>query len=140
MPRNPDPYVRAALIVKRSAIDGKGVFAAATIAQRRKLGEFTGEIISQREGRERAKNLRRISIVEVNHGKAVDASRGGNLFRYVNHSCSPNTFIRIFGLKVEIYALRTIRAGEELTCDYGESHHDGQHPCGCRSPKCRKFI
>ena len=126
--------------VRGSAIEGRGVFATKGIQARRKVGEFVGEIISEREGRRRAKTRRRISIVELDNGKSVDASRGGNEFRYLNHSCSPNTFIRIWGYRVEIYALRRIRRGEELTCDYGESHHDGKLPCVCGSEKCRGFI
>jgi SET domain-containing protein len=126
--------------VRPSLIDGKGVFARSAIKARQKLGELGGEIISQPEADKRASGRRRIAIVELDHGKAIDASKHGNEFRYVNHSCSPNTFIRIFGGRVEFYALRTIRRGEELTCDYGETQHNGTHRCQCGSGNCRGFI
>lgn len=131
---------RVALEVRRSSIDGKGVFAGSPIHARQKIGDFSGELISQGEGRRRARRRRRIAIVEVDGGKAIDAARYGNEFRYINHSCAPNTYIRIVGTRVEFYALRPIRRGEELTCDYGESHHEGRRRCRCGSRECRRFI
>ncbi|MDT7044142.1 SET domain-containing protein [Candidatus Nitronereus thalassa] len=123
-----------------SRIDGKGLFAKAKLQGRRKIGEFAGELISIREARRRAKHLKHIAIVELNNGKAIDGSRHGNGFRHMNHSCSPNTFIRIFRNLAEFYALRDIKPGEELTCDYGESHHNGTRRCTCGSQKCCKAI
>jgi uncharacterized protein len=132
--------LRVKVEVRQSLIEGRGLFAKASMRARQKLGNLTGELISQAEGRRRAKRLRRISIVELGGGKALDASRKGNELKYINHSCQPNTFIRIFGKKVEFYALRAIRRGEELSCDYGETHHEGTHRCRCGSPRCRGFI
>lgn len=126
--------------IRKSAIDGKGLFAKVQLRERRKIGELTGELISIGEARRRAKRLKRIAIVELNNGKAIDGSLKGNHFKYINHSCSPNTFMRRIRNSLEFYALRNIKAGEELTCDYGESHHEGTRPCACRSPKCRGFI
>lgn len=125
------------LEVRKSQIDGKGLFAASRIPARRKLGELTGEVISWREARRRAKQQRRLALVERGDGTAIDGRRHGNEFRYINHSCSPNAYIRICYGHVEFYSLRVIQAGEELTCDYGESHHDGTLPCTCGSESCR---
>ena len=132
--------IRVDFVVKDSLIEGTGLFAKAAFRRRQKLGNLTGELISQAEGRRRAKRLQRISIVELGKNKALDASKNGNELKYINHSCAPNTFIRIFGTKVEFYALRAIRRGEELTCDYGETHHEGRHPCRCGSWNCRRYI
>ncbi|HEX2696639.1 MAG TPA: SET domain-containing protein, partial [Anaerolineales bacterium] len=71
----------------QSHIDGKGLFASTRIPARRKLGEFTGQVISRLRARWRARSQQRIAIVELNDGRAIDASRGGNDFRYINHSC-----------------------------------------------------
>ena len=131
--------LRYPLEVKASAIDGMGLYACKAIPARRKIGELTGELVSQREARRRARTRNRIAIVELNNGKAIDAL-DGNEFRYINHSCDGNAFIRIFGGHVEFYARRSIRRGEELTCDYGESHHDGKLPCRCGAKRCRGKI
>ena len=126
--------------VEKSTIEGKGLFANSFIYSRQKIGEFAGELISIREARRRAKHLKHIVIVELNNGKAIDGSRHGNGFRHMNHSCSPNTFMRIFRNLAEFYALRDITPGEELTCDYGESHHNGTRRCTCGSQQCRGAI
>jgi uncharacterized protein len=126
--------------VKRSSIDGKGLFAESSIPARRKLGELCGEHISQKEGRKRARQMQRITIVELGNGMAIDASREGNEFRFINHSCSPNAYMRIFRNHVEFYSLRKISIGEEITCNYGETHHQGDLKCGCKSPNCREKL
>ncbi|HKV40994.1 MAG TPA: SET domain-containing protein-lysine N-methyltransferase [Blastocatellia bacterium] len=129
-----------ALEVRESRIDGMGLFAALDIPAKRKLGEMSGKSISRREADRRAKGARRIAIVETRDGRAIDGSQDGNAFRFVNHSCSPNTFLRIIGVHVEFYALRRISAGEEITCDYLASHHDGRLSCRCGSVRCRGFL
>jgi SET domain-containing protein len=134
------PPVRVPIAVRPSRIDGRGVFATARIPARRKLGELGGELIAQREARRRARRRRRIAIVELDGRVALDASVGGTALRYVNHSCQPNAFIRIIGKHVEFYALRSIRAGEEITCNYGETQHEGTLPCKCGLPGCCGFL
>ncbi|HEX7177870.1 MAG TPA: SET domain-containing protein-lysine N-methyltransferase [Pyrinomonadaceae bacterium] len=126
--------------VKPSRIHGRGLYARALVPARRKMGELGGERITRREARRRARESDCITIVEFEDGTALDASSGGTHFRYVNHSCTPNTFMRCIRGRVEFYALRQINPGEELTCNYGETHHDGALPCRCGSARCRGSI
>jgi hypothetical protein len=126
--------------VKRSNIHGKGLFARSRIPARRKVGELGGEVISQAEARRRARLAHSIKIVELGDGTAIDASRGGNYFKYVNHSCSPNAYMRVAYGRLEFYSLREVKPGEELTCNYGETHHEGALTCRCHSPQCQGYI
>ena len=126
--------------VGRSRIHGKGAYAGAPIPAKKKIGSLGGEIISMREGRKRARRLNSISLVELWNGKSLDASVNFNELRFINHSCSPNTFMRTIGHHVEFYALRPIRTSEELTCNYGLTHHDGNHPCQCGAPNCKGYL
>lgn len=136
-PRQPvRPAERFALRVGPSAIDGQGVFALEAIPARSKLGELRGEPISVREARRRAKGRERIHIVEVSETRAVDATESTTALRHINHSCAPNAVLRISQGRVEFYALRDLSAGEELTCDYGDSHHEGRLICRCGAPNC----
>ncbi|MDC8783602.1 SET domain-containing protein [Roseateles koreensis] len=130
------PAERFALTVADSVIDGLGVFAAEPIPARRKIGELRGEAISVREARRRAKGRARIHIVEVSETRAVDATDSKDALRHINHSCAPNAQLRISQGRVEFYALRDIEPGEELSCDYGESHHEGRLRCRCGAPNC----
>jgi SET domain-containing protein len=127
--------VRSAL----SAIDGHGVFAQAAIPRRRKIGEVTGEIISVRAARKRAKGKCRICLIDLSDTHALDCT-GGNALRLLNHSCRSNAFLRICWNRVEVYAKRTIRKGEEITVDYVESAHSGGMKCGCGQKGCRDTI
>ncbi len=132
----PQPAERFALRVGASPIDGLGVFAAEAIPARRKIGELRGESISVREARQRAKGRARIHIVTVSDSRAVDATDSPDLLRLVNHACSPNALLRISQGRVEFYALRDIAPGEEISCDYGESHHQGRLTCRCGAANC----
>jgi uncharacterized protein len=125
--------------VRRSRIHGQGVFARRAVPPRRKIGELTGELITIAEARRRAQGMDVVTIVEFEDDKALDVATDPCL-RYVNHSCDPNTYMRRIGHRVEFYAIRRIRAGEELTCDYGETHHEGQLPCQCGTARCRDRI
>lgn len=131
------------LQIRKSGIAGKGAFANKAIPARRKLGNMGGEIISYKEAQKRVRlqpnNV--LFMVEFdNEDIALDASINSNALRYINHSCNPNTFMRRAYRKVEFYTLRPVRAGEELTCDYGETHHEGKLPCRCGADNCRGFI
>ena len=124
----------------KSSIDGTGLFATVPIPARKKLGECVGERISLREARRRVKSLKKIAIVEMDKGAIDESGKGGGVFRYINHSCNGNTYIRIAYNRVEFYSRRAIKPGEELTCDYGVTQHNGKLHCRCKSSNCRKFL
>lgn len=124
----------------KSKIDGTGAFAVERISARKKIGNLGGQVISLREARRRAKLAKRVAVVEFGDGRALDASIDPNELRYVNHSCSPNTYMRVCYSKVEFYALKNIKKGEELTCDYGPTHHDGKLKCACGSANCKGYL
>ena len=131
------------LQVSKSQIAGKGAFTLKAIPAKRKLGNMAGEIISYKEAQKRVKRQpgNVLFMVEFDHEDiALDASVNSNELRYINHSCDPNTYMRRAYRNVEFYTLRAIKKGEELTCDYGETHHDGKLPCQCGSANCRKYI
>lgn len=132
----PLPAQRFDLLTAASAIDGLGVFTREAIPARRKIGELRGESISVKEARRRARGRARIHIVEVSATRAVDATASSDVLRNINHSCSPNALLFIQQGRVEFYALRDIAPGEELTCDYGTSHHAGRLTCRCGAPNC----
>jgi SET domain-containing protein len=127
----------------KSKIAGTGAYSMTDIPARKKIGNIDGEIISYREAQRRVKlqpgNV--LFMVEFDNDPiALDASVNSNELRHVNHSCEPNTFMRRAYQMVEYYALKNIKKGEELTCDYGETHHEGTLPCKCGAKNCRGFI
>ena len=130
------PGDKFALAVGPSTIDGHGCFAAEPIPARRKIGEIRGEPLTVKEARLRAKSQRRIMMVEVSARTAIDASQSTHALRFTNHSCRPNADLRIVQGRIELYSLRDLAAGEEITANYGETHHEGRLRCRCGAPGC----
>lgn len=133
-------YQKFAVKVGSSRIDGQGAFAAEPIPPRLKIGEIRGESISTAEARIRATRSERIMIVEVSERRAIDFSRSSDPMRFTNHSCRPNARLVIRAGRVEFYAARAIESGEEITVDYGDTHHEGRLPCRCGAPGCRGAL
>jgi SET domain-containing protein len=129
------------LVRRRSRIAGWGVYAAETIQRNTRIVEYKGELISQAEGSRREERYlprNRIWIFDVNRRWVRDAAVGGNIARYINHSCRPNCYVEIDRHTIWILASRRIRTGEELTYDYntgGAAHIR----CRCR-PGCRHML
>jgi len=135
-----DGTINFPLKIANSKIHGKGLYALSRMPARKKIGSLGGKIISKKQGRFQAKSKQLISLVELWNGKTLDASVNSNELRYINHSCEPNTFMRTFRNDVEFYTLRTIKVHEELTCNYGPTHHDGSKKCTCGAKGCKGFI
>jgi len=129
-------YQKFEVFVRKSEIDGHGVFAAEMIPPRLKIGEIRGEAITCAEGRRRAATLHRIMIVEISPRTAIDASKSADPMRFTNHSCQANARLAIIAGRIEFYALRAIAPGEEITVNYGETHHEGKLRCRCGAPNC----
>ena len=138
MPTTPErpAYQKFAVDVAPSTIDGLGAFAAEPIHAKLKIGEIRGESVSVEEARLRATRSGRIMIVELSAKKAIDFTKSLDPMRYTNHSCRPNAQLVIRNGRVEFYALRDITLGEEITVNYGETHHEGRLACRCGAPGC----
>ena len=139
MTRRP-AYQKYAVRVGASAIDGQGAFAAEAIPPQVKIGEIRGESIGLDEARIRATRSERIMIVELSAKKAIDFSRSADPMRFTNHSCRPNARLVIANGRVEFFSLRAIGAGDEITVDYGPTHHEGRLVCRCGAPGCRGAL
>jgi SET domain-containing protein len=133
-------YQKYAVAVHKSGIDGFGAFAAEPIPAHRKIGEIRGETISVAEARARAVGRQRIMIVEISARKAIDAAQSSDPMRFTNHGCSPNARLTIQGGRIEFYALRAIVPGEEITVNYGQTHHEGTLACRCGAANCIGWL
>ena len=135
----------------QSKIHGRGVIATRDIPAGEKLLEYVGEIITPGEADRRypfdEEKPHHTFLFSVNNRKIIDASRKGNVARWINHSCDPNCEAIIEKGRVFIYSLRDIKKGEELAYDYwfvlDEPHTKKMkalYPCRCGSKKCRGTI
>ncbi|HEX2012415.1 MAG TPA: SET domain-containing protein [Roseateles sp.] len=129
-----------AVTVRRSRIDGYGVFAVEPLLEGARIGALTGESITVAEGRRRAAGLKRIMLVELSESRAIDATRSDDALRFTNHSCRPNALIRVEHGSIEFFALRAIAPDEEITVAYGATHHDGRLACRCGQAGCAGWL
>jgi SET domain-containing protein len=132
--------------VRRSPIQGRGVFALRSIGKGTRVVEYTGERVSHREADRRhdAQGSTHTMLFIVDRKTVIDATREGNSARWINHSCSPNCEAVDDEDRIYIEAIRNIRAGEELTYDYNlvleEPHTPAakrEHACLCSAFSCR---
>jgi SET domain-containing protein len=126
---------------RRSTIQGWGVFATELIPKNKRIIHYAGEKITNKESLKREVqylNNGHIWCFKLNRLYVRDAAVGGNVARYVNHSCRPNCYTRVIGDTIWIIAARTIRPGEELTYDYLT---DGVASIACRCrPDCDRKL
>jgi SET domain-containing protein len=128
---------------KKSQLHGYGVFALETINKNKRIIDYAGELISNkqseaREDRYLAKGC--IWVFRVNRNWSRDAAVGGNVARFINHSCRPNCWIEVDAKTKTIWvrAAKTIRKGQELVYDYN-TEGDKVIPCKCR-PGCKTKL
>src|SRR5256885_13237863 len=135
-------YLREVIQKRRSRIHRWGVFATAPIPKNKRIVDYAGEKISNQESLRRERryinNGRHIWCFKLTNRTAVDAAVGGNVARFINHSCRPNCYIDIKDGVIWTRAARTIRRGEELTYDYN-TDGEGLIQCRCR-PDCQRLL
>lgn len=102
------PQVEPSIEVKESPIHGLGLFAAADLPEDIHLGNY--------EGQETDEDDTYVLWVEREIGGEVYGIDGKNELRYLNHSPRPNAEFD----GDQLYTLRPISKGEELTVHYGE--------------------
>ena len=126
---------------RTSKISGWGVYATATIPKNTRIIDYAGEKITHQESLKRERTYLkkgRIWCFTLNRRWVIDAGVGGNIARFINHSCTPNCWIEIKDSVIWIRASRTIRKGEELTYDY-MTDGEGKIKCRCR-PGCQRLL
>jgi uncharacterized protein len=122
---------------RRSKIAGWGVYATQDIPKNKRIIDYAGEKITHKESLKRENNYLgkgQIWCFTLNNHWVIDAGVGGNIARFINHSCKPNCYSHITNGTIWIRAARNIRKGEELSYDYNTTG-DAEIPCRCR-PDC----
>jgi SET domain-containing protein len=134
------PTQAEGITVGKSRIDGRGCFATRSFRKGHKIAELVGERVSRVEAARRMRGRRRLHICGIDSYWGIDGSRGGNGSQFINHSCEPNSFIKILYGHILFVALHDISPGEEITCDYVDSYHPDDYRCRCGAERCRGTI
>lgn len=137
-----------------SSIHGNGVFATDALAKGERVVRYKGLLrthddvdVAYGDVDEDGHTF----LFTLNDDYVIDANVDGNIARWINHSCNPNceAVIEENGNgkrhkdKVYIEAIRNIKAGEELTYNYGitlDERHTAKLKklwgCRCGSKNC----
>jgi SET domain-containing protein len=128
------------VVFRASPIHGMGGFARADISAGRRVIEYVGEKISKRESLARCERNNEY-IFALDEAWDLDGNVSWNPARFLNHSCEPNCEARLEEGRIWLVAVRKIKAGEELTFNYGYDLEDyREHPCRCGAGGCVGFI
>ena len=142
------------IIRRQSPIHGNGVFASRDLPKGVRVIEYKGRRLTHSQANRMYANdsdSGHTFLFTLNEKFLIDGGDGGNDARWINHSCAPNCEAWVIENKqgdkqrdrVVIETRRAIRAGEELTYDYGITLEERQTPrlkriwqCKCGAKKC----
>jgi hypothetical protein len=134
------------MLVRKSSIHGYGLFLKEAVAEGQMIVEYQGQMIGQavadeRERRYEEQGVGSCYMFRLDEKMIIDATRTGNLARFINHSCDPKAFARIVTVeggekKIVIFAKRAIAVGDEVTYDYKFPIEDEAIRCDCNAPNC----
>lgn len=112
---------------------GKGLFANEHISKGKRIIEYIGREVKKED----QNSVKGKYLFTTGKGLMIDGNIKENIARFINHSCNPNCEADGPRCKVFIRSIKAIKAGEELTYDYGNEYFD-EHikPKGCRCKKC----
>jgi uncharacterized protein len=125
---------------RASPIHGTGGFATGDIPSASRIIEYVGKRIDKRES---ARQCQRNNpfIFFLNSEQDLDGDVDWNPARFLNHSCSPNCEAELIEGRIWIIARRDIKAGEEITFNYGyDLESFREYPCHCGSRDCVGYI
>ncbi|MCG6913879.1 SET domain-containing protein [bacterium BMS3Abin03] len=117
------------VFVEESDIHGKGIFISTDIPRGKKILSIKGELIDGNECMRREDEEDNVYIFWNYEDMYIDTAMTDKI-KYINHNCDFNCDIvdeKKNGLKLIAY--KDIKAGEELTIDYG--YEDIYEECSC---------
>jgi len=119
------------LKVKKSAT-GKGLFAVDPIPKGSCIIEYIGKPVPEKDQEKGGRYF-----FWTGRKTMIDGNIPENKARYINHSCRPNCEAEGPNGHIYILSIRNIKAGEELTYDYGDEYFETYlKPKGCKCVKC----
>ncbi len=128
----------ADVVIREAGPLGLGLFAAGPMAEGDLVGEYTGVIQANTDApADELVDGHYLSDYSWNYPDElpdgtefeVNALREGNELRFANHSATPNMAVDhtlVDGLFVTFFrVVRPVKAGEQLTVDYGHEYWEG---------------
>jgi [histone H3]-lysine36 N-trimethyltransferase len=136
--------------VFETANKGFGIRADEDIPAETFLIEYVGEVLDNKQFEKRAKKYsenknEHFYFMALKTNAIIDATKKGNISRFINHSCDPNAETQKWTvngeLRVGFFSIRDIKRGEEIVFDYQYQRYGKEaQKCYCEAPNCRGWI
>ena len=125
-------------IVKNTE-NGLGVFANKDFKKGEKIIDFRGNFYT---GEELPTPYDEFEDHYLQIGDNLYMGPSGDIDDFFNHSCDPNSGLKINSKKVFLIAIKDIKKGDEITWDYSTTidEDDWEMDCNCGSKNCRRRI
>nr|WP_319776222.1 SET domain-containing protein [uncultured Sphaerochaeta sp.] len=118
------------VVVKKSKIHGKGIFASQTIPPNELVMVISGEVISGKECERREWEDDNVYIF-WNGRTYIDTIKTKKI-KYINHDCDPNCEVLARDKEsLNLVSSREIKKGEEISMDYG--YEEIYENCNCKT-------
>lgn len=142
------PWVSDAVEVKKSGMEGKGVYAVRDIKENEVIGVFGGIVIPEDEMESLTRTVPEEKL-NIDHAMYIypgflmlhDYENGCDPLCFVNHSCEPSSKV-LNG--IVLVAVRDIPAGEEISWNYKETDDVGnwnyEFNCQCGTASCAGVV
>ncbi len=142
------PWVSEAVEVKKSGMEGQGVYAVRDIKENEVIGVFGGIVMPEAEI-EILKSTVPADKLNIDHAMYIypgfimlhDYENGCDPLCFVNHACDPSAHV-VNG--IVLVASRDIPAKEEISWDYRKTDNVGnwsyEFKCECGSANCKGVV
>ncbi len=126
-------------IFLRETGTGKGVFANRGFRKSEEIICFKGKLLSHKQ---LPVPYDSVDDHFVQIGPKLYMGPSGKPDDFINHSCNPNSGLKIIGKKIILVAVRKIKTGEEICWDYSTTmdEDDWEMECECGSIICRRIV
>lgn len=131
-------------------IKGFGIRANRDIPAETFIIEYVGEVLDNKQFEKRAKKYSENKnthyyFMALKSNAIIDATKKGNISRFINHSCDPNAETQKWTvngeLRVGFFSRKDVKAGEEITFDYQYQRYGKEaQKCYCGAENCRGWI
>lgn len=129
---------------------GFGIRAIKDIPSETFLIEYVGEVLDNKQFEKRAKKYsenknEHFYFMALKTNAIIDATKKGNVSRFINHSCDPNAETQKWTvnneLRIGFFSVKDIKRGEEITFDYQYQRYGKEaQKCYCEATNCRGWI
>lgn len=115
-------------------IKNNRIFSKSKIEKEYPVIEFSGNIYTG------DKIFDENQILDIGKNKYIGPS--GSYDDYIQHSCNPNTKVKVIKTRAFLYSIKTIRPNEEITFDYSTVILDKNLKlvCTCKQFSCKKIL